>query len=410
MGYLLKPDGGRLLKSDGGGLLVHEAQPVIWVPVVSPGTLADVLRTHHMPVSRVVFLDDDLVTHLFSVSSTELTHDNRRLLDGSVNGDRFRDNHLAGDVSLVTDGELFNPRAAADLVWPERPVLLERGAVVGQTPIYEPLMLGLIEAPSEQAYSDHIGFSVRSRLTLLSKTYPEPITFDTGTRVRDVVRAVFELGGYGTSDELYDLTAGGITLAAPQTYDSQDTMLASMVRLAFDVGCDLWDAGDGVLHMEPFADPSAVDPTWEFEPGTDSTLLNLKVTRRAQAVYNRQEVGGTGADGYPIWGEAKITDPADPLYWTAASDRPARPYTITGVVATQQMVNAVAQRLLIERSYFLEEVEGEIAANPLVTDRRVVGVVGAGVADRYLIDSFTLGLGPGMMRISSRKARSLVSA
>lgn len=401
--YLLKEDGDQLLKEDGGGILLDRVPPVMWIPVVTPGTLADVLLGPHTPVARLTFLDDDLVTALYTVSSTETDNDDRRLLDGSVSGDRARDSHLSGSVSVA--GEAFLPRAASSLVWPERPVLLERGAIVGQTPIYEPLMLGLIEDPTESEGDLRINFAVRDRLTLLSKPFPEAVTFPTGMRGRDLVRSVFELGGFGTSDALYHLDDNGITLVAPQTYDWSD-MLVAVIRFAFDIGCDLWDEHDGA-HMEPFVDPSTREPAWKFAPGRASVLTSLTVTRRAQAAYNRQLVGGTGVDGYPIWGEAKVTNPADPLFWTEDNDRPAQVEVITGIVATQQMVNAVAWRLLIQRSYYFEEVIAEVAPIPLVKDRRVVHFAGAGVNDRYLVDTFNINLGLGTMRLSSRKARSL---
>lgn len=145
-------------------------------------------------------------------------------------------------------------------------------------------------------------------------------------------------------------------------------------------------------------------------PGADSTLIDLTVTRRALAVYNRQRVVGYDASGYPIRGEARVTNPLDPLYWTESNDLPARTYEITGVTATQQMVNAVAQRLLMERSYYEEEVEIVGSPIPLISDRDVVRAAGAGVDDSYLVDSLDMALGQGTMTARSKKVRSLSPA
>src|SRR5690349_6734811 len=115
-GVLLKEDGAQLLKEDGGAILLGEPAPIVFTYVPPTPTLATVLATHHHPVSRLQFLDDDLVTVLFEISSTDPVVDNRRLLDGSVRLSRSLDSHRSAQVSIAnTVAQLFSPRTGDSL-------------------------------------------------------------------------------------------------------------------------------------------------------------------------------------------------------------------------------------------------------------------------------------------------------
>lgn len=355
-------------------------------------SLEDVLKRDHDPVSRVRFLDADF----------SLLHEVTALIGGSCTMDG-RDTHRSASVTIGAEDDTYRPRSLASFVWPNALVQVGRGAIIGTTAQYRTLITGLIDDPKESADSGEVSFSVLSRLTLMERQFGDPVTFSAGERVSVVIRLIAEMAGFGTSDDLYDLTSGGQTLPATVTFDASAEMLRSMVKLASDAGCELYDTGDGVLTMRPFVDPSTVEPVWDF----DTTLVSLDRSLQSLGVYNRQDVIGVGPDGYPVHGRAVVTNPADPLYWTTSNDRPAPVYRPAFPV-TQQMANAIAKRKLIDSALFEESI-GASASFSLVDDRDVARFAGAGVDDKFLLASVTAQLGPGTMSLTTKRVRSLIA-
>jgi hypothetical protein len=234
-----------------------------------------------------------------------------------------------------------------------------------------------------------------------------------GTALGDAIRAIAELAALGTADDLYALDDGGASLGAARTFDgTSGTMLQAMIKLAMDMGCDLYDSGDGVVTLTPFADPSTLTSQWTFAdaPGSQMTALTrtLQDPDSGHQVYNRQIVLGVGPDRYPIRAEARVTNPLDPLFWTPDNDRPAPPY-VSPDVSTQQAANALANRLLIEGATYNEALASSSVPIPLISDRMLVHFTGAGVDDDYYLDTVTIPVGPGAMTMAVRRARSLLA-
>lgn len=374
---------------------------VVVFPTVPP-TLESVLRSHHSPVAQLEVLEDDLETVRAALPA--------QFLEGNVSSDRRTDTYSSAAVRLVataSDGTL-RPRTIDSLIMPGRIVRLSRGAMVGSTPSLVPLITGVIEEPVEGAWSGSVAFSVASRLSLARRQFPEPITFPAGMRLVDVVRTIAELAGLGTSDALYDLDDAGVSLAASRSYDMQAETLEGLVKLPFDYGLDVWPVGSGITTMRPFVDPALVAPLWDFSPGAGATLVTLERSIRALRIYNRQVVIGTAPDGYPIRAEAIVTNPADPLYWTPANDRPAPPY-ISSDIRTQAAANAVALRLLFENALFEEILAGDSVPIPLVAARDVVRFADAGAEGSFLLNSVTMPIYRGSMRMATTRMRSLVA-
>jgi hypothetical protein len=398
MGRLLTEEGGLLLQENGGAILLDVAPPLTTFPRETP-TLESILRGSHTPVARLLFLANDLATVLHEVPA--------KLLEGSVTMERSRNTHRSASVSLVNDTGLYSPETSDSLVWPSRIVRLERGAMVGVAPQYVPLITGVIDSPTDADYSGKVSFTVWSRLHLADQQFSEPINFPANELVRVVIRTIAEMAGLGTSDELYSMSGGGQIMAAPRSYDSNDNMLTAMTGLAFDAGCELYDRGDGVLVLRPFVDPATETPAWTFTPGRDAVLLARARTLKARpGVYNRAVAIGIGPDHYPIRGEAKVTTPGDPLFWTPENDRP-RPEYRSPDITTQQMANAVARRRLIEGGLADETSSGSSVPIPLLLrDGRPVVAYGD---DRHLLDSVTCPATMGAMGLDSTKVRALIA-
>jgi hypothetical protein len=378
-----------------------------------PQSLEAVLRSHHTPVARLLFMGSDLETILHAVEAAP-GGDNQWLLSGNVSMERARNIHRQASVSLVNQTGQYSPVDAASLVWPNRLVRIERGARIVGVAQYSALITGVIDDWTVDGESGEVKFSVWSRLHLADQQFSIPTTYPTGLPVAVAIRAIAELGGLGTTDALYDLHDGGLTLPEPRVYDMDDNILASMIRLAFDNGLDLYDDGAGVLVMHPFVDPSTtMTDAWHFRTGADATMTAIERRGRAGILYNRAVVVSIGGDRYPIRAEARVLNPVDPLYNPVdgtgpVGDRP-RPIYTTSDATGQQAANDLATRLLIEGALYEESIAAAAVPIPILGDRDVVRFTAAGTDDRYLLDSIDIPIGPGTMRMTTRRVRSLIA-
>lgn len=400
--------GNRTLAAFDSGVSVDLSALTIITLAVSPFpilplTLAVALRRHHIPISRITFIEADLETIIHEVDG--------RFMDGSVDMERSRQTHRSGSVRLVDELGLYAP-AATGLVWPNRLVRLERGVMIAGTPQYVELLTGVLDEWSISSRSGLVAFSVWSRLHLADTQFSEPVTFQPGA-AGPILRAIAELGGLGVDDELYSIVDGGALLAEARTYDTSDNILQSMLKLAFDLGLDLYDDGHGRTIIEPFSDPATAETAWEFVPGVSATMTDASRSGRAVRVYNRATVVGTGPDRYPIRAEWRVTNPDDPLYNPVdgsgpVGDRPRPTYTSSDI-STQAAANAVAARLGIEGALYEESIAISSVPIPLLVDRDVVRFSELGVDDRYLLDKVSIPLRRGAMQLSTRRVRSLLN-
>jgi hypothetical protein len=415
-GAAIEALGSRTLAAAETGTGADDSEVEILVVAVEtrplPATLEEVLRGHHSPIARVLFLAADLDTVIHAIEAT-VAGDNRWLIGGDVTLDRARDIHRQGNVSLANRDGAYSPVDSSSLVWPNRIVRIERGARIGGVAQYAQLITGVVDDWAIDGSSGVVTFTVWSRLSLADGQFPSPLTFAVGTPIGTVVRALAELGGMGTTDGFYDLDDGGAALGDPRTFDTDDNILQAMIRLAFDNGLDLYDDGFGTLVLRPFVDPDTTTPVWTFRPGVDSTLTAASRTGKAGRVYNRAIVVGQGADRYPIRAEARVLNPDDPLYNPAdgsgpVGDRP-RPIYTSSDVTTQQAATATANRLLVEGALYEEALAAAAAPIPFLGARDVVRFTVAGVDDRYLLDQVAIPVGPGAMRMTTRRVRSLLA-
>lgn len=360
-----------------------------------PAEIAAALRGNHRYASRLLFLSADLETVLHEVPG--------RLLDGSVEMQRGREVRRSARVTLLDDGTLYAPLSPASLVWPNRPVRIERGVYVGTAPTYVPLITGLLDEPSVSEREGKVGFTVWSRLRLADQQFTEPVVFEAETRLRAVIRRICELAGMGTADTLYDLEDGGTTLGAIRVVVEADNMLRTAHELAFAHGLELYDDGLGRTVLRSHIDPATVAVAWDFAPGALSTLNELERTLQGRPVYNRARVRSLAPDGYPLYAEAVVTNPQDPMFWTPATDRPG-PLRVIEESLSQFALNAVARALLIEGA--LADEVGQGSSSPLPGLEAGEVVTQAGVRAR--LDSVTHPLRGGSTTFGWTSARSLV--
>lgn len=365
-------------------------------------TLLDELAGNPRPASRIAFLSDiDTETAAFTYDGTG------PLLGGSVTFDRTQHLHRTGTVSVSNKDGAFTP-GDNNLVAPLRLVRLERGAFVGISPEFVPLMTGLVVEPQDAEATLEVSFAVWSRLHLADQQFEAPVSFAAGARVRDFVRALCELVGLGTDNDWYALDDGSAVLSAARVFDVSENVLQSMAEVSFDHGLELLDDGYGRVVLRPVPDPSAQAVAWDFPFAAGTRLLRHQRTlRRKGTAYNRTRVIGIAPDHYPIVAEARDLNPASPTYNPTdgsgpLGDRPAPPYVSTDI-HQQDQANAVAARLL--REYALTETIATSDSMPLpgLEDRAVVTFGGL----RYLLDRVSMPLGPGRMTMTSRRVYSM---
>jgi hypothetical protein len=336
------------------------------------------------------------------------------VLDGSVDMDRHRQVRRRGRIVLDNSAGGYTPEDAASLTWPNRIWRLERGAYVDGTPQYVTLMTGLLNEPRQAVRDQTIPFTLEGRLTLANQQFSAALVLVSGTRLADAVRTIAELAGLGTDDALYVLDDGGRSLVADRAFDVADNMLDALHKLASDNALDLFDDALGRTCLAPWSDPSTVEPAWTFDATSDALTLDVSRTLRGQqTIYNRANVTGVAPDRYPIEAEARDLNPNSPTYNPLdgsgpIGDRP-RPRYVSADIHDQAAANEVALRLLYEGALFEESIATSAVPLPGVEDRQVVRIVGAGANDSYLLDSVSIPLRGGTMRLATRRVRSLIA-
>lgn len=406
--WLLQETGQLILQENGGGLRLNTIPIPLTFPTAAQ-TLESVLRGHHTPVVRTVFLDGDLV------SVTHVVPGN--LLGGDVSMDRKREIFRQASVTIENTDETYSPINPSSLVWPGRIVRVERGAVVNGVDVYVALITGLLSKPAVKYGSGAVSFTLWSRLRLLDRQFPELVTFDTGTSLGTLIRDVCELGGLGASDSLYSIDHGGYSLQAPRTFSTSDNMLHALTEYLYDHGLDgPYDSGAGVITVTPFTDPTARDIAWTFAPGQFSVLTDLSwsIEERSPVIYNRQDVIGVAPDRYPVFASARDLNPTSPTYNPVdgsgpLGDIPAPPH-ISADIHTESVGYAVAFQMLNEQATADLPVNAQAVPIPLLSPRDVVRFAAGDLDITARLDSLNIPLGPGAMTLNAHGVRSLIAS
>ena len=409
--FLLKEDGGKLLKEDGGGILLGAATApvVLYVFPVPAATLESVLASQRYdPVIRIQIMEGDLSSVIHEVPMA--------VISGSVSRDRRRTVTAQGVVALVNEDGLYDAVNPSSLIWPGRIVRVERGAVVDGTPTYRPLMTGLLSKPAYRYGESAVSFTVWSRLRLLDRPFPLPLSFAAGTSLATVVRTVCELGGLGTSDALYDLSDNGAALQVPRSFDVTENMLSELSTFCFDHGLDgPYDNGLGHTILRPFTAPTEQDVAWTFAPGQFSILNDLEwsLEERGPVVYNRQDVVGVAPDRYPVYGSWRDLNPSSPTYNPVdgsgpLGDLPAPPY-VSADIHTAFVANQVAVALGYERGLADLPIRARAVPIPMLTERDVVRFSSASLDETARLDTISWPLGPGESELTAQGVRPLVA-
>lgn len=370
-----------------------------------PDALAAALRQSHEPVTVVQFLGQGF----------DVLHEvDGRFVGGSVTMEHGREEPRNADVALVNDAAgTFSPSGPSALVWPFRLVRIFRGARISGTPVLAPIITGVLDEPKDGTRTREVSFGVWSRLRLLNTEFPQPMSFDAGTRIATIVRAVCELGGMGVDDDLYVLDDGGTTAADVIAWDVTDNMLRALSEMTTAHACELDDDGLGRVVLRPTPDPSTLPSVWTFDRSADSLRIDLSSTRRANRVFNRAIVEGIGPDHYPVRSEARDLNPLSPTFNPVdgsgpVGDRPAPPF-VSALIHTQAQANAVARALLVEITSYTHSIDSSAVPIPGIEHGDVVTFGAPGVSGPWRLKSVTMPLRTGTMRMTSTMVRSMLA-
>jgi hypothetical protein len=378
------------------------------VIITTPLTVEEAIRAGHTRHSRMLLLDGS------DLQPTALFPD-AVLLDYNVSLSRERHIRRQASGSVLNADLAFTPVGPSAPLWSGRLVRIETGVELDQSVEYRALATLILDGVAASTDSASVSFSGSSRLKLLEVEFPEPLSFDAGTRLRDVVRTCCALVGLGTADALYDLDDGGAELAALLAFTTQDQMLSTLVDVCSAHALDLADDAEGRVWMRPLPTVPGT-PVWDFSPGTGSTVTAIEARYTGPVrIYNRTIVRGVGPDLEPIEAEARNLNPLSPTYNPLDGSGPFgdRPYApiFDGRIGTPAQAQAVADAVLYQIMAYQIDIDAGSVVVPGIEDRDLVRLSASsrtGFDDLVVLD--TVGIGKtGPMTMSGRVSRSPVA-
>lgn len=365
---------------------------------VSDAFAATVVQPHTR-VARVSCLDTDLTV-------TEVLTE---VLDGTVTTDAER--RRAVTMTIANPDGIWTPATAADVLYPNRLLRVERGIIVDGQEEYVTLGTFAIDKPRIAAAAKTIEVTGQDRLKFaLNSRFTRPTVYESGTPLQDVIYAIARDAGMGTT--LYRLNAGNKALGADRVFEQGFSRVDAIRSLAADFALAVYVDADGYLTVES-ASAAAGDRVWLFRPGEDSILLDVTKDFGDDRLYNHVLVTGEGSDVVPFYAEARDLNPDSPAYNPVDGTGPIgdRLYVYSSpMIRDAQQAQDVADVLLTQVALVEESLTFPTVVHPALEVGDVIGVVEpiTRTADEYQIDTIAVPIGGGAMTMTSRKVRALV--
>lgn len=366
----------------------------------------EAVRGSHERVTRISLLDGNLAV------LAELTGTDGVAVDGSVSIDAAR--RRSFNISLADPDGDWTPVGPGDVLFPNRLLRIERGIVIAGVPELVSLGVFLIDRPvtTVTAAGARVEISGQDRVKLALKSrFTVPTTFEAGRPIGDVVRAIAQAAGMGST--LYRLDDQGKTLAADRTFDTDADRWASLVALATDYALEAYVDADGYLVLAPAVTESTMPASsWTFERGADAIMLGITKDLTDDRLYNHVRVSGESSDQPPLAAEARDLNPASSAYNPPDGSGPIgdRLYTYSspGIRSFEQAAD-VAAALLPTVALIEEAISVPSVVHPAleVGDAVVIDEPQSRTSDTYLLDTVSMPLAGGPMTVTARKLRAL---
>jgi hypothetical protein len=201
------------------------------------------------------------------------------------------------------------------------------------------------------------------------------------------------------------------TPSTPITYSAGDDPWTECCNLAAAIGCELFYDPNGVCTMIPIPDPTTAPISWYYDEGVNNIATEAERLISSDSAYNVviRDGSGTGVTA-GVRGIAQDTNPASPTY-VGGSYGSVVDYQVSSLYTTDAQAQVVANADLLTNLGTIETLTLSSIVKPDSDIDDVIEVtrVRAGIPSgtKYVIDSFTLGLGvSGVLQSTCRAISS----
>lgn len=319
-----------------------------------------VIDSHQMCVKVEVLVDGAV--------ELEWNESNSIVTDGQTTQDRDDAIRGKGTLTLASESRLVIPRDANDLLvpygteWrPWRGIRFPNG-----TTEYKSLGIYIITKTDIQDTGDGILVVLdgqdRSRKVQRAK-FNRLYTVKKDTPADQAIINIVEHQLPGA----FEYSMGGIDDPLPQmVFNSGDDPWAACVKIAANVGCEVYFDENGVLTMAPVPDQRQDPVDWVFEEGENCTLLNIeRAMEVGDTVYNHVIVTGEAVDNAPVVrAEAFDDNPDSPTFWQSKGFGDVPLFYSSKFIKTQAQAQRVANSRLRKSLGRQETITWNSAPNP----------------------------------------------
>lgn len=355
-------------------------------------SLAATLATTHAAVTRLVILTQDLrVRRTFDL-------ERRIVLDGSVTTDRTRDVRRAASLGLSNKDGSLSPLLADDLLAEGSVVRIETGAMVRDgDQLHVPLVTGFVTGCRVRMSTARIDLVVESFMSALAQEAGEGMTLQAGTTVPDVLQRlwspVLPWVAWDIDPRTQERTLGSDIPVLPG-----DDRLQVGMRIATDLGVEVFDDREGAIVVRVRADPTTLAPVRTITLPLD---LDREVGRRP---VNAQPVEATPGEDETLWVVEHVDDPASPIHRSRIGLRMA-PVIRSDSIPDPDTARAVARRWLAARALSQDRATIDLPRRHIDLDEGDVIEAAeriTGASGRWIIDSVTYPVVQGQVQASAR--------
>lgn len=402
--------------------LRNEIEPPIALVGRPPQEVIDQLTSGVVRITRrVEIYESDAVTPF------DIPYWDKRLITGTINIDRDRDERRSIDVLLDNDdGALIND--PYDGFWYDKVLKAFWGIryyseSLGEWTKWEtPAGEFMIDQLNEDRFPNAVKVTGRdfTKKCIVSKLQ-YGMSFATGNTVETIIRALAANAGITKfalpyTDQAYDRDL---------TFTRGTARWEVMKQIADSAGYEIFFQGDGYLTMRPYPDPTTHPLAWSFNQDEGGTLVDYKrssndsrvfnhiiVTGTSQGAEPQEQVSGGSQSGYGninteiVFAEAKNEDEGSPTRISRIGDRVAPPIESDLFVSQQQAQDYADTQLRISsleeyqigfQSLMIPWLEGSDIVEIVEKDRSEF------TPTRFLLSNFTIPLGLGGMSGTARR-------
>jgi hypothetical protein len=332
------------------------------------------------------------------------------VLDGSVEVDGAAAVRRRCSVRLADSTGELTPADLSDLLAPNgNEVRLFRGLRLADGDELVPL--GVFRIAAAEVAATPAGVAVelsgydRSRKITRAR-WTAPYTISSGATYSAALKALLLSRDPAATFDFVEAT--GTTPALLFGADRDNDPWADAQKLAEAAGCELYVGPTGAYTLRTIPDPGTAPIVWDYREGVDATILAVSKSLDDEQTYNGVIVSGETPElGAPVTAAAWDDDPTSPTYRFGPFGQVPEFFT-SSLITSQAQATATAEALLRRKLGAVEDVRFDAIPNPAHEAGDVVRVLvdAARVDGRYVLESFSVPLGPGTMTITTRKRRT----